>query len=238
MKEGPLFLHVNIPLPGVTSPETLESCRAAITYSWLAMAIIIGLALIARFSLKKTAPTGVQNLLEVIVGGLNDFVEDIMGPEGKHYLALIGTLFLFILVCNLQGLVPGFDSPTANINTTLALALVAFSATHYIGLKRHGIGYIKHFMGPMWGLAPLMLPIELISHFARVMSLTFRLFGNMVAKHKLLLVLALLAPYIAPVPILGLGLLVAFVQALVFTLLTMLYLSGSIEEAHLGGDHH
>jgi len=238
MKEGPLFLHVNIPLPGVASPETLESCQAAITYSWLAMAIIIGLALIARFSLKKDAPTGVQNLLEVIVGGLNDFVQDIMGPEGKHYLTLIGTLFLFILVCNLQGLVPGFDSPTANINTTLALALVAFTATHYIGLKRHGIGYIKHFMGPMWGLAPLMLPIELISHFARVMSLTFRLFGNMVAKHKLLLVLALLAPYIAPVPILGLGLLVAFVQALVFTLLTMLYLSGSIEEAHLGGDHH
>lgn len=238
MKEGPLFLHVNIPLPGVTNPETLESCQAAITYSWLAMAIIIGLALIARFSLKKTAPTGVQNLLEVIVGGLNDFIQDIMGPEGKHYLALIGSLFLFILVCNLQGLVPGFDSPTANINTTLALALVAFSATHYIGLKRHGLGYIKHFMGPMWGLAPLMLPIELISHFARVMSLTFRLFGNMVAKHKLLLVLALLAPYIAPVPILGLGLLVAFVQALVFTLLTMLYLSGSIEEAHLGGEHH
>ena len=186
MKEGPLFLHVNIHLPGITSPETLESCQAAITYSWLAMAIIIGLALVARFSLKKTAPTGVQNLLEVIVGGLNNFIEEIMGPEGKHYLSLIGSLFLFILVCNLQGLVPGFDSPTANINTTLALALVAFTATHYIGMKRHGIGYVKHFMGPMWGLAPLMLPIELISHFARVMSLTFRLFGNMVAKHKLL----------------------------------------------------
>jgi F-type H+-transporting ATPase subunit a len=226
MKEGPLLL-----------PE-IHGIPEHVTYSWLAMAIIIGLSLAARFSLKKTEPTGVQNLLEVIVGGLNDFIEDIMGPEGKHYLALIGSLFLFILVCNLQGLFPGFDSPTANINTTLALALVAFTATHYIGLKRHGIGYIKHFMGPMWGLAPLMLPIELISHFARVMSLTFRLFGNMVAKHKLLLVLALLAPYIAPVPILGLGLLVAFVQALVFTLLTMLYLSGSIEEAHLGGDHH
>jgi F-type H+-transporting ATPase subunit a len=226
MKEGPLLL-----------PE-IHGIPEHVTYTWLAMAIIIGLSLAARFSLKKTAPSGVQNLLEVIVGGLNDFIQDIMGPEGKHYLALIGSLFLFILVCNLQGLVPGFDSPTANINTTLALALVAFSATHYIGLKRHGIGYIKHFMGPMWGLAPLMLPIELISHFARVMSLTFRLFGNMVAKHKLLLVLALLAPYIAPVPILGLGLLVAFVQALVFTLLTMLYLSGSIEEAHLGGDHH
>ncbi len=226
MKEGPLVL-----------PE-IHGIPEQVTYSWLAMAILIGLALAARFSLKKTAPTGVQNLLEFIVSSLENFVQDIMGPEGVHYLTLIGSLFLFILVCNLQGLFPGFDSPTANINTTLALALVSFTATHYIGLRRHGLAYIKHFMGPMWALAPLMLPIELISHFARVMSLTFRLFGNMVAKHKLLLVLALLAPYIAPVPILGLGLLVAFVQALVFTLLTMLYLSGSIEEAHLGGEHH
>ena len=225
MKEGPLLLHV----PNV--PEH-------VTYTWLAMAILIGLSLAARFSLKKTAPTGFQNFFEVIVSGLENFVEEIMGPEGNHYLTLIGSLFLFILVCNLLGLIPGFDSPTANINTTLALALVSFSATHYIGLRRHGLGYIKHFMGPMPLLAPLMFPIELISHLARVMSLTFRLFGNMVAKHKLLLVLALLAPYIAPVPILGLGLLVAFVQAGVFTLLTMLYLSGSIEEAHLGGEHH
>ena len=225
MKESPLLLHI----PNV--PEH-------VTYTWLAMVILIGLSLAARLSLKRTAPTGVQNFFEVIVGGLENFVEEIMGPEGKHYLPLIGALFLFILVCNLEGLIPGFDSPTANINTTLALALVSFSATHYIGLRRHGLGYIKHFMGPMPLLAPLMFPIEVISHLARVMSLTFRLFGNMVAKHKLLLVLALLAPYIAPVPILGLGLLVAFVQAGVFTLLTMLYLAGSIEEAHLGGDHH
>jgi len=227
MKEGPMILESLAP-----------NIPVQVSYSWLAMAILIGLALAARFSLKKTAPTGVQNLLETIVSALKNTVEELMGPEGIHYLSLIGSLFLFILVCNLQGLIPGFDSPTANINTTLALALVSFSATHYIGIKRHGIAYIKHFMGPMWGLAPLMLPIELISHMARIMSLTFRLFGNMVAKHKLLLVLALLAPYIAPVPILGLGLLVAFVQAYVFTLLTMLYLSGSIEEAHLGGDHH
>jgi F-type H+-transporting ATPase subunit a len=231
MKEGPLLIH--FPVPGLS-----EAGQVVITYSWLAMAILIGLSLAARFSLKKTAPKGVQNLLETIVDGLENFVLDIMGPEGKHYLSLIGSLFLFILICNLLGLIPGFDSPTANINTPLALALVAFTATHYIGIKRHGFAYIKHFMGPMWALAPLMLPIELISHLARVMSLTFRLFGNMVAKHKLLLVLALLAPWIAPVPILGLGLLVAFVQALVFTLLTMLYLSGSIEEAHLGGEHH
>ena len=227
MNEGPMILETLAP-----------NVPVQVSYAWLAMAILIGLSLAARFSLKKTAPTGVQNLLETIVSGLENFIVDIMGPEGRHYLSLIGTLFLFILVCNLEGLIPGFDSPTANINTTLALALVTFTATHYIGIKRHGFAYIKHFMGPMWALAPLMLPIELISHFARVMSLTFRLFGNMVAKHKLLLVLALLAPYIAPVPILGLGLLVSFVQALVFALLTMLYLSGSVEAAHLGGDHH
>jgi F-type H+-transporting ATPase subunit a len=227
MNEGPMILETLAP-----------NVPVQVSYAWLAMAILIGLSLAARFSLKKTAPTGVQNLLETIVSGLENFIVDIMGPEGRHYLSLIGTLFLFILVCNLEGLIPGFDSPTANINTTLALALVTFTATHYIGIKRHGFAYVKHFMGPMWALAPLMLPIELISHFARVMSLTFRLFGNMVAKHKLLLVLALLAPYIAPVPILGLGLLVSFVQALVFALLTMLYLSGSVEAAHLGGDHH
>jgi len=227
MKEGPMILETLAP-----------DVPVQISYAWLAMAILIGLSLAARFSLKKSAPTGVQNFLETVVDGLENFIVDIMGPEGRHYLSLVGTLFLFILVCNLEGLIPGFDSPTANINTTLALALVTFAATHYIGIKRHGIAYVKHFMGPMWALAPLMLPIELISHLARVMSLTFRLFGNMVAKHKLLLVLALLAPYIAPVPILGLGLLVSFVQALVFALLTMLYLSGSVEEAHLGGDHH
>lgn len=228
MKEGPLLLHSLAP-----------NVPVHVSYTWLAMIILIGLAIAARVGLKKTAPSGVQNLMEVVIGGLENFIEEIMGPEGKRYFPLIGSLFLFILVCNLLGLIPGFDSPTANINTTLALALVSFAATHYIGIARHKIGYIKHFMGPMWGLAPLMLPIELISHFARVLSLTFRLFGNMVAKHKLLLVLALLAPYIAPVPILGLGLLVSFVQAGVFMLLTMLYLSGSIEEAHIGGgDHH
>ena len=226
MKEGPLLL-----------PE-IHGFPEQVTYTWLAMAVLIGLAVATRMGLKKTAPTGIQNFMEAIVGGLENFVEEIMGPEGKHYFPLIASLFLFILVCNLQGLIPGFDSPTANINTTLALALVSFTATHYIGLVRHKLAYIKHFMGPMWALAPIMLPIELISHLARVLSLTFRLFGNMVAKHKLLLVLALLAPYIAPIPILGLGVLVAFVQALVFTLLTMLYLSGSVEAAHLGGDHH
>jgi F-type H+-transporting ATPase subunit a len=167
-----------------------------------------------------------------------NFIEEIIGPEGKHYFPLIASLFLFILVCNFIGLIPGFDSPTANLNTTLALALVAFSATHYIGIRKHGFGYIKHFFGPIWALAPFMFIIEGISHLARVLSLSFRLFGNMIAKHKLLIVLFFLFPYFLQVPILGLGVLVAFIQAGVFTLLTMLYLAGSIEEAHIGAKHH
>ncbi len=225
MKEGPLLIHI----PNV--PEQ-------VTYAWVAMAILIGLALAVRLTLKKTAPAGVQNIFEAVVEGLVNFIEEIMGPEGKHYFPLIASLFLFILVCNFLGLIPGFDSPTANLNTTLALALVSFSATHYIGIRRHGFGYIKHFFGPLWALAPFMFIIESISHLARVLSLSFRLFGNMIAKHKLLIVLFFLFPYFLQVPILGLGVLVAFIQAGVFTLLTMLYLAGSIEEAHIGVKHH
>lgn len=224
MKQGPNVLHV----PGI--PDH-------VTYAWFGMAVLIGLALIARSGLKKAAPTGVQNVIEVIFEGLNNYVEEIMGPHGKPYFSLIGTLFLFILVGNLMGLIPGFNSPTSNLNMTAALSLSVFAATHIIGVGKHGLSYFKHFMGPVTWLAPLMIPIEVISHLARPVSLSFRLFGNMVAKHELMLVLAALAPFFAPVPILGLGLFVAFVQAGVFTLLTMLYLAGSIEEAH-GSEHH
>jgi F-type H+-transporting ATPase subunit a len=224
MKEGPNILHVS----GI--PDH-------VTYAWLAMAILIGLALLVRSSLKKGAPTGTQNVIEVIFEGLMNYVEEIMGPNGRPYFSFIGTLFLFILTGNILGLIPGCNSPTANINMTLALALSVFFATHIIGVVKHGFSYFKNFMGPVPWLAPLMVPIEVISHLARPVSLSFRLFGNMVAKHELMLVLALLAPFLAPVPILGLGLFVAFVQAGVFVLLTMLYFAGSIEEAH-GSEHH
>ena len=224
MKEGPVILHNSL------VPDH-------VSYTWAAMAILLGLALAARASFKKGAPSGVQNVFETIFDGLNGYVEEIMGPQGQQYFTLIGTLFLFILTANILGLIPGFNSPTANINTTAALALTVFLATHIIGVSKHGLSYFKHFIGPVAWLAPLMIPIEVISHLARPVSLSFRLFGNMVAKHELMLVLAALAPFLAPVPILGLGLFVAFVQAGVFTLLTMLYLAGSIEEAH-GDEHH
>ena len=208
-----------------------------VTYGLAASIVLIIVAVAARFTIReKEAPTGLQNIIEVIFKGLDNYVQELMGPEGRHYFSLIGTLFLFILVCNLMGVVPGFDSATANLNTTLALALVAFFATHYVGVTRHKLSYFKHFMGPVWWLSPLMIPIETISHLARPVSLSFRLFGNMLAKHELLLVLAMLVPFIVPMSILALGIFVAFIQAGVFVLLTMLYLAGAIEEAH-GSEH-
>jgi len=132
-----------------------------------------------------------------------------------------------------MGLIPGFFSPTANLNTTLSMALCTFVLTHIIGIKFHGAKYIKHFLGPVWWLAPLMLPIEIIGHVARIMSLSVRLFGNIFGKEMVLAILfALAGLYLAPLPILFLGILVSLIQALVFMLLSIMYFVGSMEEAH------
>lgn len=203
-----------------------------VVYSWLIMLIlVIGALLLARGI--RLLPRKGQNILEMIVGGLEDFMVDITGPEGRAFFPFIGTIFLYILVSNLIGLVPGFFSPTANINTTLSLALCTFILTHIIGIKFHGVKYIKHFLGPVWALAPLMFIIELIGHLARVMSLTVRLFGNIFGKEKILGILfALAGLYLAPLPILFLGILVSFIQAVVFMLLSIVYFAGAMEEAH------
>ena len=146
---------------------------------------------------------------------------------------MLATFGLFILVSNLVGLMPLFMSPTSNINVTLACTIIVVTTTHILGLKFHGVGYIKHFLGPIPWLIPLMLPIEIISHAARLLSLSLRLFGNIMAKETLLGILFLLAgAYFAPLPILCLGILVSVVQALVFVLLSMLYFAGAMEHAH------
>jgi F-type H+-transporting ATPase subunit a len=181
----------------------------------------------------KILPKKGQNFFEVVIGGLENFMVDITGPEGRFFFPFIAAIFLFILVSNLIGLIPGFNSPTANLNTTLALALCTFVYTHIIGIKFHGAKYIKHFLGPVWWLAWLMFPIELIGHIARVMSLSVRLFGNIFGKEMVLSILFMLAGlYLAPLPILFLGILVSFIQALVFMLLATMYFVGSMEHAH------
>jgi F-type H+-transporting ATPase subunit a len=203
-----------------------------VIHSWLIMAIlVVGTALMGAGL--QMIPRKGQSLLEIIVQGLEDFMVEITGEEGRAFFPFVATLFLYIFVSNMIGLVPGFFSPTANLNTTLSLAACTFVLTHAIGIKFHGVKYIKHFLGPVWALAPLMLVIELIGHFARVMSLTVRLFGNIFGKEKILGILfALAGLYLAPLPILFLGILVSFIQAVVFMLLSIVYFAGAMEEAH------
>ncbi len=203
-----------------------------VVHSWFVMIIILlGGILLCRGI--KLLPDKKQNIVEIIVERLEDFMVEITGPEGRLFFPFIATIFLYILISNLLGLIPGFFSPTANLNTTLSLAVCTFFLTHIIGVKFHGVKYIKHFLGPVWALAPIMLMIELIGHFARVMSLSVRLFGNIFGKEKILGILfGLWGLYLVPLPMLFLGVLVSFIQAMVFMLLAIVYFAGAMEEAH------
>jgi F-type H+-transporting ATPase subunit a len=203
-----------------------------VIHSWLVMLILIILAKIGASSIKMV-PSGGQNFFEVLVGGWEDFMVDVMGEEGRPYFPLIFTLFFYILLMNWMGLVPGMMAPTSNINTPLSMALIVFVATHIVGFKEHGLHYGKHFVGPVAALAPLMIPIEIIGHLARVLSLTFRLFGNILGEDLVVAILFLLAGFfLAPLPMMVLGVFTSFVQAFIFSLLSMLYISAALEEAH------
>ncbi len=202
-----------------------------IFYTWVAMLILFVFAWFARKRL-ELVPGKLQNLAEVIIGGLEDFVVQTIGEDGRKVFPVLIVLFLFILTQNLLGLVPGCDAPTANVNTNAAMAIFAFAYYNIIGLKRWGPGYIKHFMGPMWWLSPLMLPLETISHLARPLSLTLRLFGNIRGEEIVLVLFFILAPLVGTLPIYFLFLLAKVLQAFIFFMLTMIYLKGSLEHAH------
>jgi F-type H+-transporting ATPase subunit a len=203
-----------------------------VIYSWLVMAFLIGMGYLAAKSVSLIPAKG-QNVMEIAVTGIENFMVDITGEAGRWLTPVTATIFLYIFICNLSGLIPGFFPPTASINTTLSCALVVFVLTHIIGIKYHGIGYIKHFLGPVWWMVPLIMPIEIIAHLARVLSLSFRLFGNMMGHELVLAILfALAGLFFAPLPIMTLGIFVAFVQAFVFFLLSVIYFTGSLEHAH------
>jgi len=202
-----------------------------VVYTWFVMLVLLVLAFLAARSI-KTIPGTLQNLMEVVVTGVEGLIEDTMGHHGKKYFPLIATLALFILVSNLIGLIPGFYPPTANLNTNASLALTVFAMTHIVGLKEHGLHYVKHFMGPIWWLSPLVFVIEIIGHLARPLSLSLRLFGNMYGHEIVLMIFLALVPFVLPVPMMLMGVLVAFIQTFVFTLLAMIYIAGALEEAH------
>jgi F-type H+-transporting ATPase subunit a len=201
--------------------------------------ILIVIAILGYRQLKKRGddivPEGkltFGTFAEMIVESFSNIVVDTMGPKGKEFVLLIGTLGLFILFNNLSGLVPGFLPATDNVNTTFACSLTVFVMTHYYGVKEHGIKYLKQFMGPFWWLAPLMVPIELIGHIARPLSLGLRLFGNITGDHLVTAIFFGLVPLFVPLPVMFLGLFVAFVQTFVFMLLSMAYFSGAISHEH------
>ena len=203
-----------------------------VSYAVLVALILLVLGWLAsrRISL---VPKGAQNVFELVVSGLEEFMVDVTGEEGRAFFPFIASFFLFIMLCNLIGLLPGFYSPTANVNTTLSLALCTFIYTHYLGVKYHGAKYIKHFLGPIPALAPLFFIIELVGHFARVLSLTLRLFGNIMGEDLVLTILLFLAGmFLAPLPMMFLAVFTSVVQAFVFTLLSMMYFAGAMEHAH------
>lgn len=170
-----------------------------------------------------------RNLFEMFTDAVVSVSSGVMGEENaRRYLPIIGTLAIFIFFSTLLALIPGFIPPTATLKTNLALALTVFVLTHAFGVREHGLKYFKHFLGPIWWLAPLMLPIEIVSHLARPISLSLRLLGNVAADHKVVAAFFVLVPVLLPVPFLILGVLVAIVQTLVFCLLSMVYIQGAV----------
>jgi F-type H+-transporting ATPase subunit a len=203
-----------------------------VIYSWVVMTVLIVLAAIAAKGISMI-PTKAQNFFEIAISGMEEFMVDITGEEGRWFFPLIATVFLYIATCNLSGLIPGFFPPTASINTTFSCALTVVTFTHIIGIKFHGLKYIKHFLGPIWWMTPIIFPIEVIGHLARILSLSFRLFGNIMGHELVLAILFMLAgAFLAPLPIMAMGIFVALVQAFVFFLLSTMYFSSAMEHAH------
>jgi F-type H+-transporting ATPase subunit a len=172
---------------------------------------------------------GLRNLFELLADTIFGLMVSVMGEkEARRFLPLVGTLFFFILFSNLLSLIPGFIPPTDTLKTNLALSVLVFLLTHVFGVRAHGVKYFKHFLGPFLPLAPLMLPIELISHVARPVSLAMRLLGNISADHAVVLAFFGVIPFLVPVPFLVMGVFVSVVQAVVFSLLTTVYISTAV----------
>jgi F-type H+-transporting ATPase subunit a len=203
----------------------------------VAMEILVCLFLVVLFVMVRSRlsvdkPSGLQHLFELTHGFIEQQSQEIIGPHSEAHTPFLVALALFILFCNLIGVIPGFESPTALPIVPLGCAIVAFVYYQAQGFKHAGIKYLAHFAGPMPALAPLMIPIELISHLARVLSLTIRLFANMFAGDMVTWVFFSLIPIGIPILFLGLHIGVSLLQTYIFVLLTTVYLAGAVAEEH------
>jgi len=198
----------------------------------LVFSFLLILFLLVRSRLSVDDPGGLQHVFESVEGFIKNQSNEIIGHHSEGYTPFLATLLFFILFCNLLGVIPGFESPTAVPIVPLGCAICAFSYYQFQGFKHAGIGYLAHFLGPVWWLSWLMLPIELISHLARVLSLTIRLFANMFAGDMVTLVFFSLVPIGVPILFLGLHVGVSLLQTYIFVLLTTVYLQGAVADEH------
>ena len=200
-----------------------------LTHMLLTAAIVLVIAKMATSNL-RLVPTGAQNVMEAYLSGVLAMGADVMGKaEARRYLPLVATIGLFVGIANIIGIIPGFEAPSAFLDFTLALALVVFVYYNFEGIRRNGlISYFKHFMGPVWWLAWLMFPIEIVSHVSRIISLSFRLFGNVKGDDMFLMVILMLAPWLLPMIPFALLTFMAFLQAFIFMMLTYVYLGGAV----------
>ena len=223
------FLHIEPTYPRHPIGNTL-------TEELLVFLLLIAFFLIVRFALSVEKPGNFQHMAEMIHEFVDDQSLQVTGRSESPFLPVLTALVLYILLCNLFGLLPGLETPTANPAVPLGFAICAFVYYNVNGLLKQGpIGYAKHFMGPAWWIAPLMFPIEIISHFARILSLTVRLFANMLASDLITIIFFSMVPLALPIVGLGLHLFVAVIQAYIFMLLTMIYL-GEATAQHT--EHH
>lgn len=210
----------------VINGQTLEFKH--VFYSWVCMAVLVVVSLLIRRRL-KLVPSGMQNVFEALIDTLENFICSTMGEAGRKYVPLLAGIFIYILSMNLMGLVPGFDAPTANLNTTVCMAVFVLLFYNAVGLARWKSHYIHHFTGPSKALIPLMFPLEIVSHLSRPVSLSLRLFGNIRGEEIVMVLFFIMAPILGTIPIYALFLLGKMMQAFVFFMLTMFYIKGAIE---------
>lgn len=214
------------------------------------LVVVLLIALQSRMTLSRASDKGLvpsdkvtlHNFMEVVAEALFKQMSTIIGPEARRYFPVIGAIGLFIFVSNVIGLIPGFSPPTDNWNTTAACGIFVFIYYNFHGLRKNGLAHIAHMANPAgewwgWFIAPLMFPIEIISHIARPLSLSLRLMGNMIGDHAVLSIFVGLVPFLLPLPFLVLGLIVCAVQTLVFCLLSIVYIALAVQDAHSNDEH-
>lgn len=206
-------------------------------FTWLGMAILLVVGILVRRNI-SIVPGRLQLFFEALVDGLEKFILTNLGEKGRRFVPLLVSIFIYVLTMNLLGLVPGCDAPTANLNTTISIALCVFLYYNYVGIRTWGFGYIHHFTGSSKPLIPLMFPIEVISHLARPLSMSLRLFGNIFAEEMTLIIFfgfgasIYIGVLLGTVPMYFLFLLGKVLQAFILFILSMIYIQGSIEHAH------